>query len=82
MSPLSDGPCPRLRYVPSPDGKDAPPIALCSDYAHRPQQCRDHGFDFARFCPVGFDFLKDSFRCAQDVARRIDDAYNLAKDLP
>jgi len=54
MSPLCEDPehqpCPRLQMTGT--------IAVCSIYARRPQQCRDHGFDFVPVCPVGKDVLK------------------------
>lgn len=62
MSPLTGSesqPCPRLTEL---DG-----LKICTDYSHRPQQCRDHEFP-AKFCPVGMDVLGV---CQAEAAERV-----------
>ena len=51
MSPLSHpNPCPHL----SMKGN----IAICGIYEHRPEECKNHEYSFAKFCPIGMDVLK------------------------
>lgn len=68
MSPLSQpDPCPRLAKVGT--------FYLCGRYAERPEECRDHEYSFARFCPVGMEVL--GLRDSEDLRRRIDEGWRL-----
>lgn len=67
MSPLSDGPCPRIRTVGT--------FTFCSQYDARPKQCRDHGFEFARWCPVGIQAL--GIERPDAACSRSDEAFRL-----
>ena len=64
MSPLAIGRCPLLQI----DGS----FFFCSDYANRPQQCRDHTFPY-RDCPIGLEKLNIS--TPEMLSRRIDDGW-------
>lgn len=50
MSPLNQGRCPIVVQ------KDT--FYFCGDYEHRPAECKNHEYPFARFCPIGMDVLK------------------------
>jgi hypothetical protein len=54
---------------------DEHPYYFCSIYDGRPQQCRDHTFEWSRFCPIGLDVLKPD---SMDYLReRIDHGWEL-----
>ena len=61
MSPISEGPCPRLIEIGS--------FVFCGDYKNRPDKCKSHCFSGYHICPIGIDVLKMSsptecaFRC-------------------
>lgn len=60
MSPISaPKPCPLIR-------KEGDYI-FCSDYEHRPEECINHTFHGARFCPIGLDVLGLSY--PEDIER-------------
>jgi len=49
MSPLDQGCCPLVVKEKN--------YYYCSDYEHRPKECRNHEYP-ARFCPIGLTVLK------------------------
>lgn len=68
MSPIGS-PCPKLLRVGS--------FYFCGDYDNRPEQCKNHEFEWARFCPIGIDKLQISD--PQDAYNRINEGYEIIK---
>jgi hypothetical protein len=69
MSPLSTDTCPHL--------VEQSGVYSCSSYEKRPEQCINHTFHGARFCPVGTSVLGITTRDA--MSQRIDMLYALRK---
>ncbi len=70
MSPLSDGPCPHII--------EKQGFFFCSEYASRPNQCRNHKFPF-KHCPIGIEKLRLKDPIA--ISLRIDEGWEISKSL-
>jgi len=69
MSPLTAlDPCPHIRK----DGN----FIFCDNYERRPEECINHTFHGARFCPIGLDVLGLSYpKDTELIRQRIDEGY-------
>jgi len=69
LSPFSDEgvACPYLKW----EGD----IAVCTIYAQRPKECREHEYANYRYCPIGVDVLKIAE--SSSLAYRCDRVYAL-----
>ena len=73
MSPLSHPePCPHLVTI-----RD---FVFCAVYSHRPKECVNHEYP-VRFCPIGLDVLKLDPSDSDKVRSRIDEGWELIKNL-
>lgn len=71
MSPISN-PCPNaIRHG---------TFVFCREYERRPEQCVNHTFHGARFCPIGLDVLNLSYpEDTEKIRIRIDEGYDTIK---
>jgi len=77
MSPITGNgePCPNLY------NKDS--FYFCSIYQDRPDDCVNHDFGFARFCPIGMSKLQLNANDVMDIKkirRRIDEGWEIIKE--
>lgn len=69
MSPISNpDPCPHIR--------EDDDFVFCDRYERRPEECVNHTFHGARFCPIGLDILGLSYpEDTEKIRIRIDEGY-------
>jgi len=72
MSPISaPDPCPHIRE----DGD----FVFCDSYERRPEECVNHTFPSARFCPIGLDVLGLEYpRDVEKIRERLDVGWSKA----